>query len=44
MADCYVKSAKARVHEFQTDTGLFKNVCQVQFKFLFIELFFFLFR
>lgn len=28
MADCYVKSAKARAHEFQTDIGLFKNVSQ----------------
>lgn len=27
MADSYVKSAKARVHEFQTDTGLSKNYC-----------------
>lgn len=25
MADSYVKSAKARAHEFQTDTGLYGN-------------------
>lgn len=26
MADSYVKSAKARAHEFQTDKGLIKNL------------------
>jgi len=45
MADCYVKSAKARAHEFQTETGLFKNVPQVKIKFLFVIIFiFFIFR
>lgn len=26
MADSYVKSSKARIHEFQTDSGLFRNI------------------
>lgn len=38
MADSYVKSAKARAHEFQTDTGLFKYCYQNQIKLLFIKI------
>jgi len=30
MADSYVKSAKARVHEFQTDSGLSTNLCLIK--------------
>lgn len=38
MADSYVKSAKARAHEFQTDSGLFEYCYHIQIKLLFIKI------
>lgn len=41
MADSYVKSAKARAHEFETDIGVFRNCCKIGKNYIFIKIIFF---